>query len=266
MMQRHDILVVDDEQVILDAVKKICTLEHLSIDIASEAASVLEKIERNSYRLILCDIMMPGISGFQFLFELQKMGIDIPIIMITGYTTTENTIVSLRNGAIDFLPKPFTIDELWSTIKRGLRYGDIYHPQTTPDSKSYGLSDAPAIQGRCYRLGFTTWMKVSDNGLAGIGITSRYLRTIEEIDQLELLEINEKLSQGNFCARLRGLDGFTYVLQSPVSGKIIERNEILLNEPKLLRNATGAQSWLYNVIPAELEYEIRFLNTSTGEL
>jgi FixJ family two-component response regulator/glycine cleavage system H lipoate-binding protein len=260
MTATYDILVVDDEQVILDAIKKICSLENLRVDIAQEATKVLDKIQNASYRLILCDIMMPEITGFQFLFELQKMEIDIPIIMITGYTTTENAIVSLRNGAIDFLPKPFTIDELWSAIRRGLRYGDLFR-NTAIVQKETQPADATLQTGSelCYRLGYTTRMKINDNGLVIVGVTSRFMETIEAIDKIELLPVGARLSQGNYCARLNGQDNFTYALPSPVSGKIFERNEKLLYDAAFLHTSTFEDGWLYKLIPEQLDYEKQFL-------
>ena len=114
-----DILVVDDEQVILDAVVKICSLDDYSVHTAISVHEAFSYLEKNTYSLIICDIMMPEIDGFEFLDELNKRKITSPVIMATGYSTVENAVKSLYNGAIDFIPKPFTADELLNSIKRG---------------------------------------------------------------------------------------------------------------------------------------------------
>ena len=125
-MKKHfDVLVIDDEQVILDAVKRICSAEKYYVETVMDANEALNKIEKNDYRLILCDLMLPDIDGFKFIDMLQEKGIDIPVIMTTGYSTMENAVKSLNKGAIDFIPKPFTADELCSAVIRGLNYLDL---------------------------------------------------------------------------------------------------------------------------------------------
>ncbi|MEJ2617205.1 MAG: response regulator, partial [Ignavibacteriaceae bacterium] len=107
MKKQWDILIVDDEQVVIDAVVKICSSEGYSVDWSIDAKEALGKFEKNSYKLIVCDIMMPDIDGFKLLDELRKIEISSPVIMTTGYSTVENAVNSLYNGAIDFIPKPF---------------------------------------------------------------------------------------------------------------------------------------------------------------
>jgi DNA-binding NtrC family response regulator len=119
------ILIIDDEQVILDAVTKIALSEGWEVDAVLNVKDGLNKLKINKYSLILSDIMMPEMDGFQLLEELYVKQIDIPVIMITGYSTVENAVKSLYKGAIDFIPKPFTIDELVSTMYRGLEYRNI---------------------------------------------------------------------------------------------------------------------------------------------
>lgn len=125
MAKQFDILVVDDESVIINAVDKICSAEGLKVDTSPDAGGALAKVEKNSYRLIISDIMMPDIDGFQFLDTLLKMKINTPVIITTGFSTVENAVKSLYNGAIDFIPKPFSADELLSSVSRGLKYVDI---------------------------------------------------------------------------------------------------------------------------------------------
>ena len=125
MKGKEKILIIDDEKVILEAVSKIAAAEGWSADSASNAKDALTKIEHNNYSLILCDIMMPEMDGFQLLDELDTKQITIPVIMITGFSTVENAVKSLYKGAIDFIPKPFTFEELTSSISRGLKYREI---------------------------------------------------------------------------------------------------------------------------------------------
>ena len=127
-------------------------------------------------------------------------------------------------------------------------------------------SNLPPNPEPSLRLGYTSLMRIGDNGLVVIGITSRYLATIEEIDQIELLAVNARLSQGSFCARLNGPGSFTYALPSPISGKIFERNEKLVGNPQLLGSPTSEDGWLYKLIPEQLDYEKQFLIPCQDEM
>jgi len=109
MTKDEKILVIDDEQVILNAVTRIGSAEGLNVDSDNDAASALKKLSHKEYSLILCDIMMPQMDGFAFLDEMQKRKILTPVIMITGYSTVENAVKSLYKGAIDFVPKPLPL-------------------------------------------------------------------------------------------------------------------------------------------------------------
>ncbi len=120
MNKKAKILLIDDEQVILDAVSKIASLERWEVDTVLNVQDGLNKLSSNKYELILSDIMMPDKDGFQLLEALYSKQINIPVIMITGFSTVENAVKSLYNGAIDFIPKPFTYEEITSSICRGL--------------------------------------------------------------------------------------------------------------------------------------------------
>ena len=84
MKRDEKILVIDDEQVILDAVSRIAEAEGFDVDSANEAATALNQISQKQFSLILCDIMMPLMDGFTFLDEIHKRKISTPVIMITG--------------------------------------------------------------------------------------------------------------------------------------------------------------------------------------
>ena len=125
MKEEKDILIIDDEMVVVDSVFKIGEIEKCTVEYALDAVTAFDKLDKTNYKLIVCDIMMPGKDGFAVLNELQKSNIDTPVVMTTGFSTIENAVKSLYGGAIDFIPKPFTFDEITSTIKRGLRYNQL---------------------------------------------------------------------------------------------------------------------------------------------
>jgi DNA-binding NtrC family response regulator len=111
-MKTEKILVVDDEQVICDSVKKILTRKGYSVDTALSANEALEKIQMRNFDLVITDIMMPELDGIDFLKFLKENYGEIDVIMITGYPSIESTVKAIKLGAFDYLQKPFTPDEL----------------------------------------------------------------------------------------------------------------------------------------------------------
>ena len=167
MHSNKHILVIDDEQVVLDAVKKILLSENFNVDLAKDATSALGKIEKHKYDIILCDIMMPEIDGFKFLDKLNHRKNDTPVIMTTGYSTVENAVNSLYKGAIDFIPKPFTTEELLDSIFRGMKYIGI---QKKISSNSNSKLDPTLAYVPCptkyFRLGYASWVSIEKKGSA----------------------------------------------------------------------------------------------------
>jgi CheY-like chemotaxis protein/glycine cleavage system H lipoate-binding protein len=260
MADNDKILIIDDEQVILDAISKIASSEGWKVDTVLNAKDGLDKITHNNYSLILSDIMMPEIDGFQLLDELYNNKIDIPVIMITGYSTVENAVKSLYKGAMDFIPKPFTFDEITSSIHRGLKYGKIQKKlELTKNSETSESVVYVPCPVKYKRLGHISWMNLEYEGIAVIGVSDLFLETINEIVNIELLEVDDAIIQGNPCAKFETDDDLSHNCLAPLGGRILERNEKLLTDPVLLEKDPYFEGWLYRIIPSDIEYDIKYL-------
>jgi len=260
MNKKAKILLIDDEQVILDAVSRIASLERWDVDSVLNVQDGLDKLPSNNYELIVCDIMLPDKDGFQFLEELYAKQINIPVIMITGYSTVENAVKSLYNGAIDFIPKPFTYEEITSSICRGLEYNKIQkkvaEAEKTGKNESIIFVSCPA---QYYRLGYMSWMNLESEGSARIGVTNLFLQTIEDIAKIELLDIDDLLIQGNSCAKFETDDNLIHTCLAPLGGRIVERNEIIISDSSLLEKDPFFEGWLYRIIPSDMEFDMKYL-------
>lgn len=260
MSKTSNILVIDDEQVVIDAVIKICALDNYSVDTANNVKTAIEKISKNYYSLILCDIMMPDGDGFQILDELNNRNIDSTIIMTTGYSTVENAVKSLYKGAVDFIPKPFTVDELLSSVYRANKYQFIKEKQKllslqkNNDELLYVTCPAKYL-----RLGYSTWMFQEREGSVLIGVCDLFMKTVDSIQEFEFQDTDEEISQGICCASFKCSNDRIHKLLSPVSGRIVEVNENIRNNPSLIEKDPYFEGWIYRVIPVNLEYEIKYL-------
>jgi CheY-like chemotaxis protein len=242
-----DVLAIDDEQIILDAIRKICEDHNLTVDAVLDVALAEKKLIENDYGLILCDLMMPNKDGFQVLKQAKEEKSKTPVILMTGFSTTENAVKSLFYGAIDFIPKPFTEDELIASVYRGIRFIKVIHNKR----QAFLPEDF-------FCLGIGSWVLKQEDGTVTIGITRTYLDTIEDFVSIELIHSGHQLVQGVACAKLIS-SGLTHNYIAPISGSILDYNKVLEDHSDLLRADTYGEGWIYRVLPADLEREGKYL-------
>lgn len=118
--KKSTILVIDDDESMRDSCTQILTKDGFLAEIAKDGSSGLEKIKETKPDLVLIDLKMPGINGLEVLERTNEIDPNIIAVVITGYATVESAVEAMKKGAYDFLPKPFTPDELRIIIKRGL--------------------------------------------------------------------------------------------------------------------------------------------------
>ena len=92
---------VEDETVVVESVRRSLRREHLTVEFAAEAAGALAILEEREYKVVLCDLMLPGSSGFSVLEAIRREHPRTQAIVITGYATREHIIESFRLGAFD---------------------------------------------------------------------------------------------------------------------------------------------------------------------
>jgi len=119
------ILVIDDETIVHESCSRILTDEGYIIESAFTGQEGLKKIEEGSYDLVITDLKMPGISGMEALKKIKDNNPDIGIIMVTGYSTAETAVEAMKLGAFDYLPKPFTPDEIISVVSKAIEKKQI---------------------------------------------------------------------------------------------------------------------------------------------
>jgi DNA-binding response OmpR family regulator len=117
----NKILIVEDEAAMLQGLKDNLEFEGYQVDTAPEGNSGLEKILTNSYDLVLLDVMLPNISGFDICKKSRKEGISTPIILLTAKGEEIDKVLGLELGADDYITKPFSLRELLARIKAILR-------------------------------------------------------------------------------------------------------------------------------------------------
>jgi len=261
MTTERDILVIDDEPLIIQAVVKVCQADDYNTCSAENASEALGQLEGNTFRLILCDIMMSGLDGFQFLEELARRGIDTPVVMMTGYSTVEIAVRSLSTpGTVDFISKPFTADELLTIIRRSLHCSQLVEKSEAASlERNESMCYVPCPAG-FHRLGYISWAVMEDEGTARIGVTDLFLKAADGIRDLSLSEPGEELVQGVTCAIATAPDGTLHPIMCPLGGEILERNEAALTDLSLVEKDPYFRGWLYRILPTDPENNLRWLS------
>lgn len=114
------ILVIDDEKSILDLLDMVFKKEGYQVETSLSATKGLGLIDKQDFDLILCDIKLPQMNGMEILERVKAKRPDIPVIMITAYGTTKQAVEALKAGALDYVVKPFDMEELKIIIAQGL--------------------------------------------------------------------------------------------------------------------------------------------------
>lgn len=116
-----NILVVDDERGIREGCRRILTAEGFSVDAATNGKEGWDLIHaKKPYDLLLVDLMMPVMGGLELMDEVSRFDPEIIMIVITGFATIETAVEAMKHGAYDYVPKPFTPDQLLAVVNRGL--------------------------------------------------------------------------------------------------------------------------------------------------
>jgi len=115
------ILIVEDEYKLADVVAARLKKENYEVDISTDGEDGLYNAESGIYDLIILDVMLPGMNGFEILHEIRAEGIESKVIMLTAKSMLEDKLEGLTGGANDYLTKPFHIDELVARVHIQLR-------------------------------------------------------------------------------------------------------------------------------------------------
>jgi DNA-binding NtrC family response regulator len=115
------ILVVDDDAGICDLLDTVLTRDGYEVRTLSDPTAVEAEIRGGKYHLVLLDVMMPRQDGLETLKKLRKTDRDLAVVMITGYPSLDSAVQSMKLDALDYLRKPFTVDELREVVGRVLK-------------------------------------------------------------------------------------------------------------------------------------------------
>jgi excisionase family DNA binding protein len=118
--ERPHILVVDDEGAVRDLLAKTLTMADYDVDAAKDGQEAIERLRTITYDLLITDLKMPGMDGLAVIREARRISADLPIIVITGYSTEASAIEAINLGVAGYLTKPFRLPRILAATARAL--------------------------------------------------------------------------------------------------------------------------------------------------
>lgn len=257
------ILAVDDEEIILSSFRKILVLAGYSIDTVEHGSEALGLIRKNDYDFIFTDLKMPGMDGVELTKAARHLRPDIDVIVITGFASIETAVETVKYGAMDYVEKPFTEDELLAFVKtalikrqanleKNMRHKIRLIKPGTGESKSRFELNVPA---GIFVSQQHAWAKIESNGTVRVGPDDLLRKIFEKIDDVELPRVNQKILKGEILFALKFND-YSLKIPSPISGKITSVNAEHSEHPEWLAIKPFGLSWMCGIEPSNLAGEL----------
>ena len=260
------ILAVDDESIILDSFRKILVVAGYSIDTVEKGREALGLILKHDYDFVFTDLKMPEMDGLEVTKAVKHLRPDIDVIVITGYASIETAVETMKYGAMDYVQKPFTEDELIeffnkSPIKRKDRIEREMMPTVrliTPSTKESGSQHEFNVPAGIFISRNHTWVNVEMNGIARVGIDDFVRKIIKTIDKVELPKVNKEVKKGELLFSIKH-NSHAIDIVSPISGKVTLVNVEHVEHPDLIALSPFELSWMCCIDPSNLAEELRSL-------
>ncbi|UCD84683.1 MAG: response regulator [Deltaproteobacteria bacterium] len=259
MKEKIKILVVDDEEVVCRSVNRILSKEGYRVDEALRPEVALEKMKGAGYDLVFTDWKMPGIDGMELIARIKEIRPETDIVMITGYSSIESAVKAMSLGAFNYIPKPFTPNELSNITARAIERRRLLREERSKAEKTYVIFEY-VMPDDLYYLPEHAWVRVGEGKeVAEIGIDDVYQKTIGRITKIDLPEPGGLVTQGNPYAEIHASGERIYQSFSPISGMVAEVNQELKRDAGLVNKDPYGKGWIARVNPSSLEEDLKNL-------
>lgn len=257
------ILCVDDEEVILDGFRKILALDGYAVDTVETGQEALGLVQIHDYDFVFTDLKMPVMSGIEVTKSIKHMRPDIDVVIITGFATVESAVTCMQYGAMDYLEKPFSEQELRNFVKQALiKRRDRIEKQLKPRVHILGPNESDRSPGEEFSIpggvlisSGHCWASIGDDGTANIGLDDYAAKLLGYVDSIEFPNIGMKVqageplfsvNQGHRRAQFR----------APLSGEVVRVNEDLAKDCTVLEAYPYGKNWVCAISGDDLDAEL----------
>ena len=267
------ILAVDDEEVILSSFRKILVLAGFSIDTVETGQEALTLVKDHGYDFVFTDLKMPAMSGVDVVKGVKHLRPDIDVIVITGYATIETAVETMKFGAMDYVQKPFTEEELIEFVNKTLirrqdRLDRKIKPKIhliTPSTGETTAKHAFNVPAGIFFSPKHAWVSIQPNGSVRVGVDDFTQKILGSIEDVELPKKGQKVIAGDALFSLK-LNSHTVPILSPVSGEVLSINAELKGDIDPLQEKPYDDGWICAIEPSRLSEELTGLKIGVNAI
>lgn len=257
------ILCVDDEAIVLDSFRKILVLAGYSVDTVETGQEALGLVQTRDYDFVFTDLKMPEMSGTDVAKSVKHLRPDIDVVIITGYASVDTAVECMKHGAMDYVEKPFSEDELRQFTRHALiKRQDRIQRQLKPRVHVTGsaASGPPrdgefSIPGGVLVSSGHCWASIGEDGTAKVGMDDFARKLIGDIDSIEFPGIGTQVKAG---------EGLFEVVQgsrraqfhAPLSGTVVQVNERLAGDADAVEDLAYGDNWICVIESEDLDAEL----------
>lgn len=257
------ILCVDDEDVILDSFRKILVLDGYAVDTVKSGPEAISLIKSNHYDFLFTDLKMPEMDGVEVTKSAKYLRPDIDVVIITGYATVETAVDCMKLGAMDYVQKPFTEDELLEFTKKSLiKRQDRIQKQLKPRVHIAHLTEKEktgsgefSIPGGVFISESHCWASVGQDGIVKVGIDDFAKKIVGKIDGIDFPNLGMNISKGQPLFNIKQGNKIVQ-FNSPVSGQVKSLNHDLTEDLDALDFTPYEKNWVCSIDADKLETEL----------
>lgn len=261
------ILAVDDETIVLDSFRKILVVAGYAIDTVESGREALGLVQKYKYDFVFTDLKMPEMDGLDVVKGVKHFSPETDVVVITGYATIDSAVNAMKFGAMDYVQKPFTEDELVDFTRKCLiRRQDRLEKQLKPTVRM-ATAERPhehefVLPGGVFISAGHVWANVTVPGLVRVGMDDFTRKMIGRIDTIEFPQKGSQVKKGDRLFAIRQGDRIA-IFKSPITGKIHLVNTELAHNRTWLEKQPYEKGWICSIKPEQLAAELE--NMKIGE-
>lgn len=260
------ILAVDDEPIILDSFRKILVLDGYAIDTVESGPEALGLVKAGDYDFVFTDLKMPIMDGLDVVKGVKHLRPDVDVIVITGFATIETAVDCMKYGAMDYVQKPFTAEELVAFVGKSLirRQDKLERSQrphvriVTPSRRASASPREFNVPSGLFIAEGHAWVGLHANGLCQIGVDDFIQKLFGTVESVDVPDVSIPVMKGD---RLFSIvrNGKRVDIPAPVTGKVVAVNAELDHHPELVNLRPFESGWVCWIEPARLATELSSL-------
>jgi CheY-like chemotaxis protein len=260
---RASILAVDDEAIVLDSFRKILVLAGFSVDTVENGPEALTLLRARPYDFLFTDLKMPDMNGVEVVKAARDLRPDLDIAVITGFGSIETAVETMQYGAVDYVQKPFTEDELVAFANRlAIRREARLEAQRRPTVRVVAPALAEVVSSREYCVpggAFLypghTWAQIATGGQVWVGLDDFARKALKTVEHVDLPAAGTRVRRGDLLFVVRRGEEIAR-LRSPVSGEVTQVNPALQRDPAALMQSPYDRGWVCVIAPSDLATEL----------